>query len=308
MTFPMRALAAVLCLALAAPAFAVPTPAASVVLKVDAATQKRLSIATAPLAAASRTAAVKGFARALDAVPLATLDADITAGAAALAASQAEAARTRDLNAAGQTVSKKAAEAAAAQARADAAKLGLLRRRLGLEWGPSLQALSDARRGRLVADLAAGRATLVRIDAAGGLSSLRGTASIDLGGGQVARAAILGPARVGDPRLQSTGLLALVTGPQAMALGVGTVAPATLATGGGSIGVMIPRSALLRTAGQTFAYVRRDAGSFERRAIVGGVSDPAGLFAPRGFQPGEPVVVKGAAQLFAAETPSQEAE
>lgn len=303
MTFPTRALAVALALALAAPALA-----AGTVLKINAATQKRLAIVTAPLAAANRTASVKGFARALDAVPLATLDTDIATAVSALSASQAEAARTRTLNAADQTVSKKVAEAAAAQARADAAKLGLLRRRLGLEWGPSLQAMSDPRRGKLVADLAAGRATLVRIDAASGLSTLRGTAMIDLGGGQVAHAAILGPARVGDPRLQSTGLLALVSGPQAMALGVGAVAPASLATGGGTSGVMIPRTALLRTAGQTFAYVRRDAGSFERRPVAGGLPDPAGLFAPSGFRPGEAVVVKGAAQLFAAESPSQEAQ
>jgi hypothetical protein len=303
MTIPIRALAAVLCLALAAPALA-----AGVVLKVDTATQKRLAIVTAPLAAANRAASVKGFARALDAVPLATLDADIATAASALAASQAEATRTRALNAADQTVSKKAAEAAAAQARADAAKVALLRRRLGLEWGPSLQSMSDARRGRLIADLAAGRATLVRIDSGGPIASLRGSASLDLGGGQVAHAAILGPARVGDPRLQSTGLLALVTGQQAMALGVGAVAPATLSTGAAAAGVMIPRAALLRTAGQTFAYVRRDAGSFERRPVVGGAADPAGLFVPRGFRPGEAVVIKGAAQLFAAETPSQEAE
>ena len=48
-------------------------------LKVGAATQKRLGIVTAPLVAARRGASINGFARALDAVPLATLDADIAA-------------------------------------------------------------------------------------------------------------------------------------------------------------------------------------------------------------------------------------
>jgi hypothetical protein len=300
MIVSMRGLALALSLAVAAPALAAPS-----VLKIDAATQARLGVVTAPLAAVRKTASVGGFARALDAAPLATLDSDIAAGIAALAASQAEATRTRSLNAADQTVSNKVAEAAAALARADAAKLALLRRRLGLEWGPSLQALSDARRGRLVSDIASGRAALVRIDSSSGLSAFRGTAVIDLGPAGTARAAILGPARVGDPRLQSTGLLALVSGPQAMRLGTGTVAPATLAAGAEATGVIIPRAALLRTAGQTFAYVRRDAGSFERRPIVGGLSDPAGLFVAGGFRPGEPVVVKGAAQLFAAETPSK---
>ena len=300
MRFPIRAFVLTLSLVLVAPA-----QAESVVLTIDAATQARLGIATAPLAATRRASVAKGFAHGLDAVPLATLDADIAVATATLVASDAEAVRSRALNAADQTVSKKTAEAATAQARADAARLGLLRRRLGLEWGPSIQALSDVRRGRLIADLAAGRATLVRIDSATGLSHLRGSAAIELGGGKVAYAAILGPARVGDPRLQSTGLLALVSGPQAMALGVGAVAPASISMGTGANGVMIPRAALLRTGGQTVAYIRKDAGSFERRPILGGLSDPAGLFAPSGFRAGDQVVVKGAAQLYAAETRSQ---
>jgi hypothetical protein len=301
MRFSKGALALALGLALSTPTLAAP----AIVLKLDVATQARLGVATAPLAAARRVASVGGFARAVDPVPLATLDSDIATAVSALNASQAEATRTRTLNADDQTVSKKTAEAAAAQARADAAKLALLRRRLGLEWGPSVQALSDAGRGRLIGDIAAGRASLVRIDASSGLSHLRGVATIDLGLGGVARAAILGPARVGDPRLQSTGLLALVTGPQAMRMGVGTVAPATLAAGAQADGVVVPRAALLRTAGQTFAYVRRDAASFERRPVVGGLSDPAGLFVAGGFRPGEQVVLKGAAQLFAAETPAK---
>jgi hypothetical protein len=274
------------------------------VLKMDPATQTRIGIVTTPLQAARRAARASGFARVLDPGPLAQLDADINTAIAAQAASQAEAARTRTLNAADQTVSKQAADAAGAQARSDAAKLVLLRRRVGLEWNPALARLSDARRGKLVADIAAGRAALVRIDAASGLSQAAGTATIDLGAGRLARAEILGPTRTGDPRLQSTGVLALVSGPQALQLGAGTVAPATVAAGQGAEGVLIPRAALLRTAGQTFAYVRRGAGDFERRAVVAGLSDPEGLFVTSGFKAGEPVVTTGAAQLFAAQTAS----
>jgi hypothetical protein len=297
----MRALVLAVGLALASPAIAAP----AIVLKLDAATQQRLGVVTARLAARQRAASVSGFARVLDPVPLATLDSDIAAAAAALAASQAEATRSRALNAADQTVSKKVAEAAAAQARADAAKLQLLRRRVGLEWGPGLATLSDAQRGRLVADMAAGRAALVRIDATAGVNPARGSATLDLGPSGRAIATILGPTRSGDPRLQSTGLLGLVRGPAALQLGAGTVAPATIAAGAATSGVVIPRAALLRTAGQTYAYVRRDAGSFERRTVVGGQADPAGLFVVGGFRAGEQVVVTGASQLFAAETPAQ---
>jgi hypothetical protein len=272
------------------------------VLKMDAATQTRLGVTTAPLQAARRSASVTGFARALDPGPLAQLDSDIAAALATSEASHAEAARTRDLNAADQTVSKQAAEAAASQARQDAAKLALLRKRVGLEWSPALAALSDARRGKLVADIAAGRASLVRIDSAQGLSQMRGSAEIDLGAGGRVRAAILGPSRTGDPRLQSTGLLALVTGAQAMQLGAGTVAPATLVAGGGGEGVLIPRAALLRTAGHTVVYVRKDATDFEQRLVPAGLSDPEGLFVTAGFRAGEAVVTAGAAELFAAQS------
>lgn len=288
---------------LASAPVAAAAPAAFV--KLNAATQARIGIVTQPLLAAQRATGAAGFARVLDPVPFATLDADIAAAAAALSASRAEADRSRALNAADQTISRKAAEAAMAQARADDAKLQLLRRRVGLEWGPGLAALSDPARGRLVADLAAGRAALVRIDSAGGLGSGRGVARLDLGPQGNASATLIGPTRSGDARLQSTGLLGIVRGPAALQLGVGTVVPASLSAGGAASGVMLPRAALLRTSGKTYAYVRRDAGAFERREVVGGVSDPAGFFAPTGFRPGEAVVVKGAAQLFAAETAGQ---
>ena len=145
-------------------------------LKMDAATQSRLGVTTVTLQAARRAAALTGFARALDAGPLAQLDSDIATAVAALSASQAEAVRSRHLRDADHTVSDQVAEAAASQAQQDAAKLQLLRRRVGLEWSPALAALSDARRGKLVADIAAGRAALVRIDAAQGLSGARGAA------------------------------------------------------------------------------------------------------------------------------------
>jgi hypothetical protein len=177
----------------------------------------------------------------------------------------------------------------------------LLRNRLGLEWSPALLRLSDAQRSRLVADIAAGRAALVRIDSTSGLAPTRGTAVIDLGQGRVAEAVILGPTRSGDPRLQSTGLLALVRGPLALQLGTGTVAPAQLAEGAQASGVVIPRSALMRTGGETFAYVRSGAGGFERRQVIGPVADPEGLFVATGFKPGEAVVTAGAAKIFAAE-------
>ena len=300
----MSARLAVLVLAASLSLGAAAAAAPAAVVKLPAATQQRLALATAPLAAAAAPSASAGFATVLDPAPLATLDADIAGAAAAAAASQAEAARSQTLNAADQTVSRKTAEAAKALARADAAKLQLLRRRVGLEWGPGLAALSDGRRDRLVADIAAGRAALVRVDSLHGTTAGGGKVQLQLDGG-AAFATLLGPTRTGDARLQSTGMLGLVRGPAALRLGAGVVVPARAEATGQPSGVVIPRTALLRTGGATYAYVRRDAGSSERRVVADGRATADGLFVSSGFQPGEPVVVKGAAQLFAAERPAQ---
>jgi hypothetical protein len=268
-------------------------------VQLDAATQKRLGVTTAPLVAARRQAVATGFARVLDPVPLATLDGDLVTAATAAAASRAEAARTKTLAAADATVSLKVAQAAQAQASADAAKLVLLRRRVGLEWGAAFA--NDASRSRLIAELVAGRTVLVRIDAPAGTGGAR-SARMLLRGGEAVDVAILGVARTADPRVQTGGLIGVVRGPVAARLGVGMSAPVTLSGAAGGTGVLVPRSALIRTAGQTFAYVRKDAAHFERRALVAPASQPEGLFSAGGFAPGELVVVSGASALLAAET------
>ena len=295
MTLRAAALTLLVALVLSSPGHASPL----VAMPVDI--QRKLGLSVQTLAAAHHVGGTTGYARVLDATPLAGLDADVATAAAAASASQAEAKRSKALAAADATVSVRAAEAAAAQARADAAKLALLRRRLGLEWGPALMTMSDARRSALIGQLAAGRTALVRIDASAGLSGIRG-AVMDLGADGTAAVQILGPARVSDPRFPSSGLLGIVSGAAASQLGSGLTLPVRLNTGGAGDGVVMPRSAVLRAAGGAFAYIRRDPTHFERRALGGVVSQAEGLFAAGGFRPGESVVVSGASALYAAET------
>ena len=277
--------------------------AAGPTVKVDQATQRRLGLMLATPTPARRAATITGFARVLDPGPLASLESDLAQAAAAAQASAAELKRAKVLNAADQTVSNKAVEAAQAQARADEAKLGLLKRRIGLEWGPGLARMSDKGRASLVDAVAAGHAALIRIDTPSG-HGLQGLtrAEIDLGSLGTVHAQILGAARTADAQLLSPGLIAIATGPRAESLSSGLTAPVQLATAGPAAGVILPRSALIRAQGQTWAYVRTDATTFERRAATGGIADPAGLFAPQGFSASDQVVVSGAAALFAAET------
>lgn len=276
--------------------------AASPLIEMSADIQRKLGLATQPAAAVHHAGGLTGFARVLDPGPLAVLDSDIVQAAAMAQASQAEAVRAKGLAAADATVSTRAAEAAIAQARADAAKLNLLRRRLGLEWGPAFMTMSEPRRGALVGQLASGAAALVRIDAGASLTGAK-SVRLDLGGGRSANVQVLGAARAADARLLSSGLVGLVLGPQAAELGVGLTLPASIAVSGGGEGVMVPRSALIRASGATFVYVRKDATHFERRTLTGAATDPAGLFASGGVSPGEPVVTAGAAALHAAEAP-----
>ena len=286
---------------LATMALAIPASAAPRVLKLDAATQTRLGITTTPLRASVSTPGLAGFVRGLDAGSLASLDADIAVATAALAVSRAEAARTLALHAADATVSARVQEAALAQMRADAARLQLLRRRLSLEWGQGLAALSERGWDQIVDDVVARRAAFVRLDAAGGRLPLRGTISLDLGSLGSTTVVLLGAAPSAEARVQSVGALALLRGPLAERLSPGVTAPATLSVGPAVQGVVIPRTALLRASGQTFVYVRRVDGSFERRAVVAGRSAPDGLVVTSGFRPGEAVIVTGAAQVLAIE-------
>lgn len=287
----------------AAVAMLMATPALAASVEADARLQKRLGVTVQAVAAARHAGATTGFARVLDPGPLAQLDADLLTAAAAAQASNAEAARTKALAAADATVARKVAEAAAAQARADSAKLTLLRRRLGLEWGPAFMAMSDARRAALISNLATGRAALVRLDAGVPMGGVR-SATLDLGGSR-AMVRVIGAARTGDPRFPSSGLIGLVSGPGAQSLGAGLSLPVSLASGSGGQGVVVPRSALIRTGGGTFVYVRKDATHFERRVLTGTATEPEGLFAAGGLRPGEAVAVTGAAALYAAEHPSK---
>ncbi len=288
---------------LAGPAMAAP-PA----LRLDAATQTRLQIRTQAVTPAQSADAVNGFATVMDPAPLLQLLSDLDAARATLAASSAEAARTQSL-AKDATVSSKAAEAARAQAQADQAKLNLLKQRLGLEWGGYFASLPDAALTQLAHDIAVQQAALVRVDTPSG-QGLKNAASatLDLGPLGSAQARVAGVARTADQRLQSPGLITIVTGSQAAFLSNGLTMNAKLYSGGAAGGVLIPNAALLRQDGHVFAYVRTAPTSFVKREVVRTRVTAEGLIVQDGFRPGEAVVIQGASALLAAETPKPAGE
>jgi hypothetical protein len=276
-------------------------PALAAGVSLDAALQQHIGVAVAPLAPASHAAEVDAFAKVLDPAPLTQTVSDLATAEAASAASGAEAARARALHASGDGVSAKDAEAAISQARQDALKVELLRRQIGLQWGPGVARMTPARRDRLALALARGSAALVHVDTHNneGQAGAR-FVRIDIGDSSV-RGTVIGPARAAEPRLQSSGLIVEVDGPSAVLLSVGLTQSAHIESSSPRTGVILPRAAVIRFRASQWAYVQTGPTTFERRLVQDPVPEQDGFFVASGFARGERVVVKGAAALFAAE-------
>ncbi len=271
-------------------------------VKLDVATLARLQIRTAQLQAAHGDDTIPGFATVMDTSTFLQLLSDYGAAKAALAASQAEANRTAIL-AKDATVSAKVAEAAKAQAVADQTKVTLLRQRLGFEWGPYFAGLSDASLTQLAHDIAAGQAAVIRVDTPSGKGQRGATSvAIDLAAFGSVQARVVGVARTADQKLQSPGVVAIVTGSQAAYLGNGLTLTATLYGGGATAGILVPNGALLRKSGHVYAYVRTAPQTFVRREVVPLRVVADGLVTNQGFRIGDTVAIRGASALLAAES------
>ncbi len=285
----------------AAPEPDVPSPAAAARadgdIAMDAALQKRLGVATSRLAAATAPSLASGYARALDLAPLAAINGDIAVARAAAAASAADAARLVALAAQDQSASTRAVQVARAQAAADAARTEQARRRVALEFGPGLAVLGDAARARLIADAANGQAALLRIDIPGAAPATGSRIRIDGAG----NATVIGPAAAADARLQSAGVLAILRGPGARNTTAGRLLPATIASGGTTTGVIIPRESVLRWNGSLWVYRQSAPAQFQRRELVDARPVYNGWFATKGVMPGDAIVTTGAGAVLAAE-------
>ena len=256
-------------------------------------------ITVKPLQAASVASPQRGFARSVDVAALAAIDADYEAARVAASASRAEWRRLQALYTADQSASLRSVEAARAQALGDGLRADAALRRVGLEFGAGLTRLGAGGVQRLVADVASGRAALLRIDIAGAV--LIAGQRVDVGDGdETTSVTVLGPAATADPRLQTPGVLAIVRGAAAQRLPVGRIVPASVAGGTVKNGVLIPRSAIVRWQGARWVY-RQTASGFERVALQDGERVEAGWLVTQGLSVGDRVAVTGAGSLLAAE-------
>lgn len=265
-------------------------------VRIDKAEQRRIGLTLATLKPSRAPAIAHGFARGLDVGALAAIDAEILTAHSAASASQADAARLALLASQDQSASVKSVQAARAQAAADAARVDLATRRIGLEYGAGLTRLGASSRRALLSDIAAGRAALVRIDVPGADLADLSRVRIDGGGGALR---IIGPAAAADTRLQSAGVLAVLRGPLAGSATNGRVFGVTVERGAAERGVLVPRDAVLRWRGGLWVYRQEGAEAFSRTELVGARPTADGWFVASGLSVGSRVAVGAAGTLLA---------
>lgn len=276
---------------------------------VPSADQARLGIASTVLESRPVNASVDAIVRSVDPLPLAVLNSDLVAATAAAAASDSELERVAGLVAQDRSASQQALELARARAAADAAAVSLLHRRLELEWGPAFAALADDARQQLIDDISSGAAALLRADAPERPDGVIGRVFVDFGDdAEIDTMELVGLSGTTDQRMQTIGLYCVVRGDRAKALRPGRVLSGRIETDAVLTGVVLPRSALIRSNGKVWVYVRTGEQEFVRREVVGGLPVADGWYVEDGFDPGTAIVVVGAGSMSAFERADETAE
>jgi hypothetical protein len=273
-----------------------------VIVTFDAETQKRMGLQTTTLAAAELKAEAKAYGRVLDASGLSSTVADLVSARAAAEASRKELARLKTL-AQQNNASARALENAEANAQRDAALVTAAWQRLLTTWGKAVAERVDL--ADFVQSLAIGESALVRVDLPAGEaleSEPTGARLLTLAAGQnPIPAKFLGLPVAVDPQTQSRGFLFLVeTNSAKLAPGAAVTAFLSVA-GGPQNGVVVPRAAVIRHAGEAWIFLETNGTNFIRRAISLGPPLENGWFVPTGVKAGDQVVVTGAQAVFSEE-------
>ena len=254
------------------------------------------------------------FGRVLDPTPILTLDGDLASAEAALAASRAESERSQKLLAAGESTSRKLAETAEAQFRADEIKADGLRRRALMEWGTEFAAFNAPQRRAFVDALVRGEASLVRVDLLPGdaLSTQPKSARLVVLGREdqsISTQAIM-PAADVDPKSQAQGFILRVESPP-FPLRPGMALTAWLELPDAPrAGFALPRSAVIRHDGRTWVYVQEEEEKFARKPVLldTPLDGDKGWFVDEklgGIGPDDLLVVTGAQSLLSEELKAQ---
>jgi hypothetical protein len=275
-------------------------------VKLDTRVQHRLHLKVEPLTAITTSAELKGYGRVLDPTPLASLVTELASAQAAATASGKEFARLQSLQE-DNNASIRALQAAEAAATRDRLLVQSARDRLALAWGQTVSQRTDL--PALVRALTTQERLIVRIDLPAG-ERITGPAStarlVGLADETHSTAAeYLSPAPATDPQMQGEGLLYL-TRDNSLHLAADAAVTGYLALSGQTLhGVLLPRSAVLRHAGETWVYLQIDETQFRRVPVA--LTHPAegGWLISQGLKSGDRAVTDGAQVLLSEELKSQ---
>jgi hypothetical protein len=272
------------------------------VVRVDAATQKRIGLEVAAVKAESLSPEIKAYGSVLNVTALATSVSDLATTSAASEASSAEVQRLRTL-ASQNNASERALQTAQAAAARDQAAVEAARLKLLADWGGAIASRKDL--PQFVESLATLQSVLLRLEVPAGapLSGEPLGARVAPAGNEhnLAKAELVGPAPSVDAQLQGRDFFFLLT-TNTLRLAPGLSVTGFLdLPGGARDGVIVPSQAILRHAGLTWVYVQTGEELFVRKAI--GLDTPLeqGWFVTGGLKPGDRVVVIGAQELLSQE-------
>jgi hypothetical protein len=273
---------------------------------VDPKVQARVRLKTEVLVSVAVAPEIAAYGRVLDPTPLAALVSELTSAQAVLKASENEELRVKQLLEQA-NASVRAAQAAEAAAARDRTLVQSARDRIALTWGTAL--LQGAQLPTLAQDLTALKSAIVRFNLPPGeqLALPPNTARIVPVSDETRStdARFLGLAPATDLQLQGQGLLYLI-GVNALRLTPDAAVIGYLAQRGAALrGVRLPRSALIRYEAQSWVYVQRDAGSFERVPAPTTHPVDGGWLITTGLNAGNRVVTDGAQILLSEELKSQ---
>ncbi|MCI0540426.1 MAG: hypothetical protein L0Z50_34925 [Verrucomicrobiales bacterium] len=274
-----------------------------VVVSLDAETQKRIALATAPVVATNFSAELRGYASFLDPAPLAALMADITSAEAAVSTSSNELKRAQTLFAQDQNVSGRTLEQADAAARRDQIALASLRTKLMVTFGKPLAERTDL--PSLAQSLAALDVGLVRVELPLGAEMKAAPPSVRLfplgDSSSPIQAQLIGPAPSVEPQTQGRAFLFLAKGDAGRLLPGQSLTALIPWSGEARPGVLVPAGAVLRAQGHLYVYVQSGETNFVRRGIVTDQPVNGAWFITNGVSAGERVVVTGAQTLLSEE-------
>ncbi len=265
---------------------------AQIQLKLEARIAQNFGVQTELLKAGVQAPTHTLEARVLDPSLLYSQVDELQASTRALALSNAQTARIERLYRNQQNATQAALAQATLTSLTDQKALSLAQLALRTTWGDAVNGWSAQERAQRINALRAGRASLVRVELDSALAPETQFSNND------AALVLIGLLPIADTQTGRTGaLLWLERGLPALSrLQVQT--HSTAAAIDASATVLIPRSAILRLNGGSFAFIQTAQDRYAMRELISPELSAKGWLLSRGFTVGERIVTAGAASLL----------